>query len=66
MKALEIKLDRVYKESDSSRKAEQGTLLQKFINLKAELSRRQQVEQSKLDQALKVKNFVNEPWANYN
>ncbi len=37
MNALELKLDRIYKENDSSRKTEQAEMLQKFINLKAEL-----------------------------
>ena len=31
-------------------------MLQKFINLKAELQQRQLVEQSKLENALKIKN----------
>ena len=56
LNALEIKLDRIYKENDSQRKAEQAEMLQKFINLKAELQQRQLVEQSKLDNALKIKN----------
>ena len=38
LNALEIKLDRIYKENDTQRKAEQAEMLQKFINLKAELS----------------------------
>ena len=53
---MEIKLDRIYKENDSQRKNEQGEMLQKFINLKAELHQRQLVEQSKLDNALVIKN----------
>ena len=56
MNALEIKLDRIYKENDNQRKTEQAEMLQKFINLKAELQQRQLVEQSKLDNALKIKN----------
>jgi len=44
MRALEIKLDRIYKENDSQRKSEQAEMLQKFINLKAELLQRQRVE----------------------
>lgn len=56
LNALEIKLDRIYKESDSQRKQEQAEMLQKFINLKAELAQRQLVEQSKLEHALKIKN----------
>ena len=56
MNALEIKLDRIYKENDNQRKTEQAEMLQKFINLKAELQQRQLVEQSKLDNALRIKN----------
>lgn len=56
LNALEIKLDRIYKENDSQRKAEQAEMLQKFINLKSELQQRQLVEQSKLENALKIKN----------
>ncbi len=44
MQALEIKLDRIYKENDSKRKQEQIELMQKFINLKSELQQRQMLE----------------------
>ena len=60
MRALEIKLDRQYKEQDKIRKIEQAALLQKFINLKAELNSRQMVEQSKLKNTLKIKTFAME------
>lgn len=40
MHALEIKMDRIYKEQDKIRKQEQTEMLQKFINLKAELNQR--------------------------
>lgn len=33
-------------------------MLQKFINLKAELTQRQRVEKSKLDKSLKIKSFA--------
>lgn len=33
-------------------------MLQKFINLKAELQQRQRVEQSKLEKSLQIKSFA--------
>ena len=51
-------MDRLYKEHDSQRKAEQAELLQKFINLKTELVQRQKVEQSKLQKTLQIKSFA--------
>lgn len=56
MKSLEIKLDKIYKEQDGQRKQEQGVMLQRFINLKSELHSRQKVEESKLQNTLKIKN----------
>ena len=58
MHAIEIKLDRVYKEHDSQRKQEQSEILQKFINLKSELKQRQKVEQAKLEKTLQIKSFA--------
>mmetsp|Transcript_2876 Transcript_2876/g.4903 ORF Transcript_2876/g.4903 Transcript_2876/m.4903 type:complete len:205 (-) Transcript_2876:41-655(-) len=57
MKALEIKLDRVYKETENLRKQEQAELLQKFINLKSKLQLRQKLEISKLAKTFQTKNL---------
>ena len=51
-------MDRIYKEQDKIRKQEQTEMLQKFINLKAELNQRQKVEQAKLDKTLQIKSFA--------
>jgi len=40
MRALEIKLDRIYKENDVIRKQQQAEIIQKFINLKSNLTQR--------------------------
>ena len=58
MQALEIKLDRIYKEHDKVRKQQQTEMLQKFINLKTELHNRQKVEESKLKNTLKIKSYA--------
>lgn len=60
MKALEIKLDRIYKEHDVIRKQQQGEIIQKFINLKSNLTQRQRVEESKLNNNLKIKSFASQ------
>ena len=58
MRALEIKLDRIYKENDVIRKQQQAEIIQKFINLKSNLTQRQRVEESKLGNNLKIKSFA--------
>ena len=59
MNALEIKLDKIYKQAVTQRKQEQDKLLQKFVNLKQKLDMRQRVETSKLDKAFEVKEAKN-------
>ena len=59
MRALELKLERLFKELDKMRKVEQAEMLQKFVNLRAKLQRRQGAELSKLTLNFEVKALKN-------
>ena len=58
--ALETRIDRIYKEAEKDRQRRLNNMLQKMINAKGSLDRKHKLQESKLQQALDVKNFVHQ------